>query len=317
MPAGPLTARIGAPLAAGLLASLLFLTLARAMPNGPLFGFLAPFPLMLAGLWGGQLAVALGAAAGVLAVGLVEDGAFGLTFLLMTALPALVVTNRALLRRPLPDGGTEWYPAGQVLGALTVTAMALFAVVVVLMPEHPGGVRGWMADTLAHTLDVLGAQVPPGQKQAAAETLAAILPAMVMGGWLVMAVVNAVAAQALLVRLGRSHRPSPPYARLDLPDWLAGVLGLSVVGSALGGTVGYLAANAASVALLPFALLGLAAVHRAIAATRAARLGLTVLYGIVVLASVWMVIPAAALGLVKFVQTRFRRRAFRDGGKEE
>ncbi len=313
-----MTGRIGLPLAAGLTASLLFLSMTRGMPNGTLLGFFASLPLMMAGLGLGQ-AAALGAAVvGAIAVGLVQGGSFGPTFLAMAGLPALVVANRALSSRPGADGSREWSAPGDVLGWLTLATMALCLVVVALLPHHPGGVHGWVDQSVSHTLDVLGEPLSPAERRTAIEVLGTALPAMAMSVWVVMAAVNAVVAQAVLAATGHNRRPPPAYGALDLPDWLLPVaVAMAAAGLVGQGSLGYVAGNLAAAALLPFAFLGVATVHRALAARPGARLGLVALYGFLVLGFVWVMLPAAGLGLVKFLQTRLRRRAASGGGKEE
>ncbi|MDA8233166.1 MAG: DUF2232 domain-containing protein [Magnetospirillum sp.] len=312
-----MTARIGLPLASGLLASLLFLTLARGMANGPLIGFLAPLPLMMAGLGLGRMAALFAAAIGTVAVAVVQERAYGLSFLLMAALPALVVANRALSWRVSPAGEKEWCPAGRVLSWLTLAGIALFAVAAALLSHHADGVRGWVAAAIGDMLDAVGDPLPAAERETAAHMLTKVLPALVVTVWVVMAAINAVLAQAILVRLGHARRPSPVYRDLDLPWWAAAVLAAALVAALAGtGSVGYVAANMAAVAALPFAALGIATAHRHLASRPDGHLGLVVLYGVLVLAFVWALIPAAGLGLVRFTQTRFRRRAS-GGGKEE
>ena len=313
-----MTGRIGLGLAAGLLAALLFLSIAQGAANGPLLAFFTPFPLMAAALGLEQSAAVVATAAGAIAVTLAGDGAFGVTFLAIAGLPALLVANRALLWRRAGDGEIEWYPAGRVLAGLTVLAMAVFVAVAIALPPHADGLRGWMAESLSHSLEMVGDEVTAEQRRMASATLAAILPGMVMAVWVLMAVLNALAAQAVLVGLRRNRRPNPAYGGLDLPDWLGGVLvTTALVGAMAGGSVGYVAANMAAVTLVPFSLLGVATIHRHIAARPGAAIGLVVFYGVLVIFFVWALIPAAGLGLVQFVKMRFRRRVPSDGGKEE
>lgn len=313
-----MTSRIGLALAAGLLASLLFLSLAREMPNGSLLAFFAPLPLMAAGLGLGQWAAVLAAASGGAAAALVGGPTVAVTFLATAGLSALVVSNRALLCRPAADGSVEWYPPGRVLAWLTLMSVGLFAFAAVALPHHPDGVKGWMTEVARRTLDVLGDEVAPQQRQAMIVSLASVLPGMVMGVWLLMAAVNAVIGQAILAASGRGRRPSPSYRTLDLPGWsVAAVAAAIVVAAAAEDGAGYLAANIVAVALLPFAALGVATAHAHLAARPRAGLGLAVLYGILVVAFLWALIPAAGLGLAKFVQTRMRRSLAGGGGKEE
>jgi Predicted membrane protein (DUF2232) len=288
------------------------------MPNGPLLGFFATMPLMMVGLGWGLGAALMAAATGAVAVGLVQDWPFAVSFLIMTGLPAAIVTNRALLGRSSADGKTEWYPPGFVLAWLTVAAMVLFTVAALSLPEHQDGLKAWMAQSVAQAVDAMGASVGPEERRMTVDTVSAILPAIVMGVWVLTAVFNAVMAQAVLALTHHNRRPTPTYVGMDLPNWLLPVLvGSAAAAVALNGSPGYIAANMAAVALFPFALLGVATAHRLIAARPGARLGLTAMYGFLVLAFVWAMIPAAGLGLVRFLQTRFRRRSVSDGGKEE
>jgi hypothetical protein len=311
------TSRIGLATAAGLLASLLFLSLVRGLPNGSLAAFFAPLPLMVAGLGLGQWAVLLGGAAGAMAGAAVAGTPTALTFAAMAVLPALVVANRALLCRTTADGGLEWYPPGRILAWLTLAAVGLFALGAAALPDHADGVRGWMTEVARRTLEMLGDEVAPDQREAMAASLARVLPGMMMGVWLLMAAANAVVGQALLAAGGKARRPSPAYCGLDLPDWsAAAAVGAVLVAAVAGGGLAYLAANIAAVALLPFAVMGVSIAHAHLAARPRGMLGLVVLYGVLVVALVWMLIPAAGLGLARFVQTRMRR-APAGRGKEE
>ena len=313
-----MTGRFGPGLLAGLLAALLFLSLIHGAANGPLLAFFAPLPLMMAALGLEQAAAAMATSVGAMAVGLVGDWSFGLTFLALAGLPSLMVANRALLWRRAENGDIEWYPIGRLLAGLTVSAMAVFVAMALTLPPHSEGVRGWMVESLSRTLDAVGDEVTAEQRQLAASTLAAVLPGMVMTVWMLMAVVNALAAQAILVGLRRNRRPNPAYGGLDLPDWLGGVLLVTaLLGAAVGGTVGYVAGNMAAVALVPFSLLGVATIHRHVTARPGAAVGLVFLYGVLVVFNVWALIPASGLGLVRFLQMRFRRRVPSDGGKEK
>ena len=241
-----------------------------------------------------------------------------ISFLIMAGLPSVIVANRALLMRISADGQPEWYPPGLILGWLTIATMVLFTVAAVSLPNHPDGLRAWMAQAVAQSIDGMGITLAPEERQKTADTLAAVLPGMVMGVWVLMAVFNAILAQAVLTVTRHNRRPNPVYTGMDLPDWLMPILVASAVAAmATDGSLGYIAGNLAMAALFPFALMGVATAHRLIAARPASRLGLAAMYGFLVLAFVWAMIPAAALGLVKFLQIRFRRRSVSDGGKEE
>ena len=317
-----MTGSIGIALAAGLLSSVLFLSLAKGFAAGVLMSYVAPLPLMMAGLHRGFRATLVGGLAALVAVAAVVGGVLPLPYALTAVLPSLVVVRQALLWRTNADGRVEWYPPGLVLGWLTGMGVALILIGAALVPAQPpggetGGVQAWVADTVGRTLEHLAPTLTAGQRGQMLDWWVPFFPAMVVGSWLVMVIANAAAAQGLLARLGRSQRPTPSYRELELPVWLAVVLmGASAVGGVAEGDLGYLARNVAVLTLIPFALLGLAGMHGWAANRPNAGLVLAAMYTVLFLASAWVFIPVAGLGLVRFV-TRFRSRPDAGGGKEE
>lgn len=312
-----MTRLVGLSTGAGLLSAILFLTVVKDVPFGVVLSYLAPLPLMMAGLGVGQGAVLIGAGIGGAAVAVVAGGAmFALPFLAAAGLPSLVVANRGLLWRTAPDGTVHWFPPGLVLAWLTAAGLLLLLIGVALVSGHPDGVRGWVAETIGRVLELAAPMVGPEDRQVAVDWWTPGFPAMVAGSWLLMSVLNATLAQGLLARLGRNRRPSPAYRELWLPDWLGVVLVVAAaVGLLAGGDAGYVAANTAAVVMVPFALLGVATVHRWAAGRSNARFILALMYGMLILVFVWAVIAAAGLGLVRFWTMRFRRGT--GGGGEE
>lgn len=317
-----MTRSFGVPLAAGLVSSLLFLSLAKGFAAGMLLSYLAPLPLMMVGLYRGNGAVLLASLAATAAVALTAGGFAPLPFAVVVLLPSLVVVRQASLWRTSASNDVEWYPPGLVLSWLTGIGLALMVIGAILVPDRPDGVengslQAWVADTIGRTLEMMAPDLTNEQRKAAAAWWVPFFPAMVAGSWLAMAVVNAVTAQGFLVRLGRNRRPTPAYRELELPLWLGMVLATAAATGAMAeGDLGYLARSAVVVTLMPFGLLGLAAVHGWVAGRPNARLYLAAMYGGLFLASAWVFVPVAGLGLVRFM-TRFRRAESSGGGKEE
>jgi hypothetical protein len=300
--------QFGLTLAAGLLSAFLFLSLAKGIALGVVLSYVAPLPLMMAGLGIGMGASVIAGAVGAAAVAVVVGGVSILPYAVAAALPALVVTNRAGLWRTAPDGSTEWYPPGHVLAWLCAAGVALMLVGTALVSGHPDGVRAWVMDTIARTLDLVAAEIPAEQRAKAVTWWAPLFPAMVASSWLVMAVANATGAQGLLARLGRARRPRPAYRELRLPDWLAVLAVLAGLAAlVMGGDAGYVAVNLAVVTLVPFMFLGLAGIHQWALGRPYARMVLAVTYGVLVLAFGWAALAVAGLGLVRFWTMRFRR----------
>lgn len=305
------------PVAAGLLSALLFLSLSKGVPFGMLLSYLAPLPVLMAGLALGQGAAATAGLAGALAVWAGTDAIGAVPFVVAVVLPAAVVANRGLLWRGNPDGSVDWYPPGWVLAWLAVTAIGLIAAAAVLVPSHPDGIKGWVVEMIGRTLELLAPDVPAEKRQVAVGWWTPLFPALVAGSWLLMVVVNATIAERILRRLGRSLRPAVPYRDLGLPGWsgivLAGSTGVALMAP---GTAGYLAQNVAVVALLPFVFLGLAAVHTWAAGRPQARLFLAAFYVTLLVAFAWVSPLVAGFGLLRFWKTNLRQPP-QGGGEEE
>lgn len=286
----------------------MFLSLAKGIALGAVLSYAAPLPLIMAGLaWGTRAVLAAGLVA-MVAVAAVAGGFSALPFAVAALLPAVVVANRSLLWRQADDGSVHWYPPGLVLAWLTAAGLALMLCGTALLAGSPDGIEGSVTKVLGNALDLMAAELPADQRAKVVGWWTPLFPAMVVGSWLIMAVVNATGAQGLLVRLGHARRPKPAYRELWLPDWLAiGLVAMAVAAILVGGDVGYVAANAVVVLLIPFVLLGLAGIHRWAAGRPNAGMLLAATYGLLILAFGWAAAAVAGLGLVRFWTMRFRR----------
>ncbi|MBC7951041.1 MAG: DUF2232 domain-containing protein [Rhodospirillaceae bacterium] len=286
----------------------MFLALVKGMSLGALLSYWAPLPLMMAGLALGMAASAIAGLVAIVAVAVVAGGFSALPYVISVMLPALLVSNRAMLWHQAPDGSDVWYPPGLVLAWLTAAGLVLLLSGSALLAGTPEGVQASVADLLSHMLDLIAAELPAETRKQLVEWWTPFFPAMVTGSWLMMTVVNATGAQGLVTRLGRARRPSPAYRELMLPDWLGFGLAVMVMAAVLvRGDAGYVSTNVVIVLLIPFALLGLATIHRWARGRPNARLVLAATYGVLILAFGWAAAAAAGLGLVRFWTMRFRR----------
>ena len=226
---------IGLSLAAGLLSAVLFLSLAKGFAAGMILSYVAPLPLMLAGLsLGWRMAAASGLAA-MAAVAAVAGGLSALPFAVTAVLPSVVVARQALLWRGSADGAVEWYPPGLLLGWLTALACGLVVLGALLAPSGEAGIEGWVRETVGQTVGMVAPTVPAEDRAKVVGWWVPFFPAMVAGSWLVMSVANAAAAQGILARQGKSRRPSPAYRELTLPVWLGVFLLVACAAAMTGG----------------------------------------------------------------------------------
>jgi hypothetical protein len=298
-------------LGAGAAAALLFASVTSGVwLSIPLF-YLAPLPIMIAGLGWSHWAAAAAALIGAVALAVAFGPMFFFTFLAGAGLPAWWLSYLTMLARPVGNGGApalEWYPPGR----LAVWAAILGALVVVFAIPNFGldaesfraGLRGALMRILRvetearagspltlpgvsnadRLLDFLVAAIPP-----AAAVLATITNALNL--WL---------AAAIVKFSGLLKRPWPPLAAMTFPRPLTAALaiavGLSFVGSLIGIVAGVLSASL----LMAYGVLGFAVLH-AITDGMASRFFLLGGVYAAVLVFGWPVLALCLLGIVEAV----------------
>ncbi len=229
----------------------------------PLF-YLAPLPLYLAGLGIGTTGVITAGLTAVFTAGLIGSAYTALPFAFAYAVPAIMLCQMALRTQPDAHGNPVWYPAGNLVGTLTVvgaTALVFFAMMAI-MDEGAGPLQEIVAGLIGNALERMGSDIPAEVRTSLAGSLAPFFPGMAVASWVVMHLVNAAAGQAALVKSERNLRPKISYANIQLPDWCSWLLvGAGVVALVVPGDWSYLGRNLVIVALVPFFLLGLAVVH--------------------------------------------------------
>lgn len=262
-------------LGAGAAAALLFASVISGAWLSVVLFYLAPLPVMLAGLGWSHWSALIAAFTGAVVLGVAFGGYFFLAFLAGAGLPAWWLGYLALLARPAGhapvNGGApelEWYPPGRlatwaaVLGALTVT------VAIVNFGLDGDSVRANLHHALAQLLRLETAG------QAGAPAVKGISDPKALLDFLVEAVPPAAAVLSTLTYLvnlwlagrivkfsGRLNRPWPALSAMTYPRTMAAALGIAVALSFAPGIVGILATVVASALLLAFGVLGFAVLH--------------------------------------------------------
>ncbi len=316
--------------AAGLASGVVFLSVISGGALGILLIYLVPLPLMLIGLSAGPLQAVLAAALAAMVVAGTGMLHAVPSFIMVAAAPALILVAAALRRRQtiVEDGEgrapavviDQWSSPGSVLATLTVCAVALMLAGAAIMAARGIDIQGLMHKHVADFLDQvtkgpMAAEAPPGMRDTLIGLWTALMPALACCAWLVIAVVNGVAAQWIVVKAERARRPTPSYLDMLLPWWVAAALAVAAgVGFLAPGNAGYVARNAAVVMVLPYTFCGLAVVHQMLRRTPARRLWLGLFYVSFVVLFQWALFAVAGLGLVRH-WTRPRRQDAR--GQEE
>jgi hypothetical protein len=293
---------------AGAAAALLFASVTSgALLSIPLF-YLAPLPIMIAGLGWSHWSALTAAVAGALALAVAFGPVFFFSFLAGAGIPAWWLTYLALLARPLGNGAAaiEWYPPGR----LVVWAAILGGLVVVIAIPNFGldaeSFRAGLRNALTHILRVetdATANAPLKMSGVSnAGRLVDFLVAAIPPAAAVLATITNVLNLWLAARIvkfsGLLKRPWPPLAAMTFPRILTAALAVAVALSFLGSLIGIVAGVVSASLLMAYGVLGFAVLH-ALTRGMASRVFLLAgVYGAVLVLG-WPVLALCLLGLIE------------------
>jgi len=298
-------------LGAGAAAALLFASVTSgAWMSIPLF-YLAPLPIMIAGLGWSHWAAAAAALIGAVALAVAFGPVFFFTFLAGAGLPAWWLSYLTMLARPVGNGGApvlEWYPPGR----LVVWAAILGALVVVFAIPNFGfdaesfraGLRGALMRILRVETDApAGSPLTlPGVSNAGRllDFLVSAIPPAAAVLATITNVLNLWLAAAIVKFSGLLKRPWPPLATMTFPRPLTAALAVAVGLSFLGSLIGIISGVVSASLLMAYGVLGFAVLH-AITHGMASRFFLLGGVYAAVLVFGWPVLVLCLLGLIEAV----------------
>lgn len=284
---------------AGILSSLLAVSLVSGSGLALILAYLAPFPLFLVGLGKGGKAAFIAMLAGIAFCVLVGGPIVACIYAVMNAFPSWLAV-RLLLTSRTENGQTEWFPAGNLLLTFSMYGSALFILALVyLIGEGTNGFMQMVKDFLSSAIQTVAVSLEAGKQEQFVEQMYPFFPAMVLVSWMMMTLINAVLAQWVLRKSGKTLRPSPKYGELRLPDLASWVfIACAAVAVIADGDLEFIARNLTAVSALPFFALGLTVVHTAVRRTRFVGALLCAFY-LLLLLSVWVALPVIGLGLIE------------------
>jgi len=272
----------------------------RGLPLGFAAFWLTSLPIFAAGLGFGSASAFGALGIGTLMVLILASEWPALIYLLGFALPALLMVATGLRGGRLDASGP--------LALTGIWPALVILLVAVLLADSPGGFDGALIGSVKQGLARMGiadAGMP-------VEQLARIM-APAMAGWMVAAlIICGIGAQTALTRRGMALAATPLWRETRLPMWYGFLPGAAAVIwlSGMGGDSS-LPLALFMVLLLPFFLLGLAAVHRRSAGRTARPFMLGVFYAGLVILSVPAAIAVTAFGIFE----QWGRRNELPGGK--
>ncbi len=294
-------------LGAGAASALLF----AAVSSGSLLAvglfYLAPLPILLAGMAWSHVAGAAAAATAAIALGVLLGPWFAFSYLIGVGLPAAILAYLALLARPEPSapGGLDWYPPGRLVLATAIIAALTVTLVIPAFgldfESYQAGLRAALERVLRVQFAIpAGAplRMPNGSDPARLlDLLVTVLPPMAALLMMLTNLANLWFAARIARSSGRLKRPWPELPAMTLPTATSIALAAALALSFLSGMVALVAAVFAATLFLAYAAVGLAVLHSITAGLAVRSFILGAVWALVLVLG-WPLLLAAILGLV-------------------
>ena len=293
---------------AGAAAALLFASVTSgSWLSIPLF-YLAPLPIMIAGLGWSHWAAMTAALAGALGLGAVFGTVFLLAFAAGAGFPAWWLSYLAMLARPVAvTNGSgqgaesfEWYSSGR----LVVWAAVLGVLVVIIAIPNFGVDADSFRVGLRNALNAIMRvnNGTPARAGSNTERLLEILVNAIPPAAAVLATITNLLNLWLAARVvkfsGRLARPWPQLSSMSFPPLMTAALAVAIVLSFLDGMLGIVGGIVAASLLLAYGVLGFAVLHAITQGMSARPFVLSITYAGVILLG-WPMLALCLLGLVE------------------
>lgn len=300
-------------LGAGAAAALLFASVTSGSWLSIILFYLAPLPIMIAGLGWSHWAALIAAVTGALAVGAVFGPTLLITFLAGAGIPAWWLSYLALLARPMmtapgnmpaPANDTlEWYPVGRLVAWATVMA-AIFVVAVLIFSFgiDADSYRSAMSKAMTEALSRFFVENPDlagGASERLVAFLVASMPPTAAVATAIVSVVNLWLAARVVGFSGRLKRPWPDLTAIDFPKVLIAALAIALALNVAGGMLGVVALVFSAALILAFAMVGLAVLHTVTRGFTGRPFMLSSVYISAPLLSGWPILAFALIGVAE------------------
>ncbi len=297
---------------AGAAAALLFASVTSGSWLSIVLFYLAPLPILIAGLGWSHWAAIVAALSGALAVGAVFGSVLFFAFLAGAGIPAWWLSYLTMLARPGMAGGNgsaapalEWYPPGRLVAWAAVLAALVVVVAIPNFGTDAESFRLGLHQALTRMFQIEGNT--PGA--ISTDKLVGFLVIAIPPAAAVLATITNILNLWLAARIvkfsGLLKRPWPDLAAIAFPRSMLAALAVAMAVSFAGGLIGVVAGVLSASLMMAYGALGFAVLH---AVTRGINSRPFLLGGIYASVAVfgW---PILALCLIGVTETAFDLRA--------
>ncbi len=260
---------------AGTAAALLFASVTSGAWLSILLFYIAPLPIMIAGLGWSHWAALAAALTGALALGLMLGLVYVFSFLAIVGIPAWWLAYLAMLARPAAtgagggDSAVEWYPTGRLVLWAALLAALLVTIAIPNFGTDAESFRAGMHDTLMRMLRVetgTAPDAPPnipdvGNVERFVDLMVVVIPAAAAVLATVTNTFNLWLSARVVKFSGLLKRPWPQISAMRFPSLAAAALAVAMGVSFLGGLVGIVAGVLSTSLLMAYGVLGFAVLH--------------------------------------------------------
>jgi hypothetical protein len=298
-------------LAAGLASAMMFASIVSGALISVLLFYLAPLPLMVAGLGWGPLSAAIGGISAATGLGLLFGMPYLIAFVVTVAIPAWWLGHLCLLGRPVTAGTPavggkpavapvmEWYPVGRIL--LWIAGFATITTISALLTlgtdsETILGVLKRVLQRAVSGVDVAADTTTNANTGKMIDALATIAPAAAALVAIMTLTLNLWLSAKITATSGRLLRSWPDLKSAALPQMTLVALAIALALSFAGGLVAIFGQIASATLMMAYALTGLAALHTLTLGMKSRVLWLSSAYAVVMVFG-WPILALVALGL--------------------
>jgi hypothetical protein len=311
-------------LGAGLVAAVLFASLANNSALAILLFFLTPLPILLAGIGWGRPAALIAFLTSTALLGAVLSWHLVMIFGLFVGLPGFILSYLMLLHRVVPQSDVdanasaqvEWYPLGWVVAWASVIAGGLIGLGIVLLSGDADTYRKVMRAVFQEPAfrqfqEWAGAPAGPADMERVADRFAFYgLPFLGAASWLLVIVGNLWLAIRSAAISGLLIRPVPDFSRMNYPPFLLPAFLVALLLSLTSGLPGVAGMAFLGAFTYAWVLLGISVLYVLLAGSQLKTLVLTFAYvGLMVLP--WLLVPPLTLLGIAEVFLNLRQRFWR------